>query len=82
MFAQWIAEGLPRDTPVDICVVVSKPSQRHLTTTAASVAPVIEDNGISGCAILLVTWPQGVAKDAAMPKSVSRLRAPNEGSAA
>lgn len=80
--AQWIAQGLPCDSPVDICVDVSKPSQRHLTATAASVAEILEEHRIFGCAILLVTWPQGATQDAAMRKSVSRLQIPNEDSAA
>lgn len=75
--AQWIAQGLPPDTPVDICVDVAKPSQRQLTATLASVAQTIENHRVTGCAIVLVTWPQNVAKprSADIPPQVPIIRA-------
>lgn len=57
--AQLMDQGLPPDSPVDICVDVSKPGQRHVSATIATLADRIAHHGISGCAILLVTWPAG-----------------------
>ena len=59
--AQWMAQGLPGDSPVDICVDVSKAGQRHYTATVGTVAEVLQQKAVTGCAILLVTWPQATS---------------------
>ena len=51
------AQGLPTDAPIDICVDVSKSSQRLLTTTLGQLAATTSREEITGCAILLVRWP-------------------------
>ena len=53
-----VTRGLPKDSPVDICVNISKPDECHYDTTVANMADVIRQEGIKGCAILLVTWPE------------------------
>lgn len=55
---QWMRQGMPPESPVDICVDVSKPGQRHVAATVASMADKLKDHDITGCAILLVTWPE------------------------
>lgn len=50
--------GMPPESPVDICVNVSKRNERHLSATVETLAEVIRGNRIQGCAILLVTWPE------------------------
>jgi uroporphyrin-III C-methyltransferase/precorrin-2 dehydrogenase/sirohydrochlorin ferrochelatase len=55
-----IQRGLPPDTRVDICVDVSKSTERHFSAGINTLSEVIRDNQINGCAILLVTWPAGV----------------------
>lgn len=55
---KWMHDGIAPDAVVDICVDISKDSQWHVTTTVASLEASIKANDISGCAILLVTWPK------------------------
>ncbi|MCR9170381.1 MULTISPECIES: uroporphyrinogen-III C-methyltransferase [Marivita] len=54
-----IQRGLPPDTRVDICVDVSKPTEKHFSADISTLSGVIRRNQINGCAILLVTWPAG-----------------------
>ncbi|WP_299783778.1 uroporphyrinogen-III C-methyltransferase [uncultured Marivita sp.] len=53
--------GIPPESHVDICVDVSKPTERHLRATVRTLPEVIHRNRINGCAILLVTWPDEFA---------------------
>lgn len=50
--------GLPVDAPIDIVADVSKPGQRQMPATAGTLADVLAEQGITGCAILLVSWPK------------------------
>lgn len=52
-------QGLSGQSAVEICVDVSKPTQRHLSATVATLAACMQAQAITGCAILLVTWPVG-----------------------
>lgn len=56
----WMRRGLPPDSPVDICVDISKPSERRCQTTLSAMATQIAQSGITGCAIVLVTWPETI----------------------
>ncbi len=56
--SDWMARGMPPDTPVEICVDVSKPEQRHVPATVATLAQEIQAHDVKGCAVLLVTWPE------------------------
>lgn len=67
--------GLPPETCVDIAVDVSKPGQRHHATPVAQLGETIRKHEISGCAILLVTWPDAAGR-AARPAPVHRLETP------
>ena len=58
----WMRRGLPPDSPVDICVDISKPSERRCQTTLSAMATQIAQSGITGCAIVLVTWPETIPK--------------------
>jgi len=51
------ARGLPETSPVEVCVDVSKPSQRLLSTTLMGLADRLLEDKVPGCAILLITWP-------------------------
>lgn len=53
-----LAQGLPQDAPVDIAVNVSKAGQKQVRATVGSMAQVIARKKITGCAVLLVTWPK------------------------
>ncbi len=50
-------QGLLHDSPIDICADVSKPTERYIQTTLGELVRTIESHGISGCAVILVTWP-------------------------
>ncbi|WP_299684892.1 siroheme synthase CysG [uncultured Tateyamaria sp.] len=54
----WLGRGMPADCPVDICVDVSKDSERHFSATVGTLAAEIAAREVTGCAILLVTWPE------------------------
>lgn len=49
--------GMPTDAPVQICVDVSKPTQRLIETSLQLLDVTMRDESISGCAIILVSWP-------------------------
>ena len=51
-------QGLPEDTLIDIAVDIEKPGQRLIKAKLSGLAEAIEANAVSGCAILLVTWPE------------------------
>ncbi|MDF1668667.1 MAG: siroheme synthase CysG [Roseovarius sp.] len=55
---QWITQGIAPDSRVDICAEVSKKGEKHVRTTVATMADSIRKHGITGCAVLLVTWPK------------------------
>ena len=59
--SDWMARGLPAASPVEICVDVSKPSERHVTASLGTLAEDILAHGITGCAVILVTWPEAVS---------------------
>jgi uroporphyrin-III C-methyltransferase/precorrin-2 dehydrogenase/sirohydrochlorin ferrochelatase len=61
------ARGLRGTAPVEICVDVSKPTQRLLSTTLSDMADRLWKEDIRGCAILLVTWPMHENEDRAEP---------------
>ncbi|EAQ26459.1 siroheme synthase [Roseovarius sp. 217] len=50
-------QGLPADSPVDVCADVSKKTQNLLRTTIADLPKDMAHNQIRNCAIILVTWP-------------------------
>lgn len=70
----WIEQGLPPDSEVDICVDVSKPGERHIRATIASMADRIRVHGIRGCAILIVTWPKCAASVQPEPSAIPVAR--------
>ncbi|MEP3345770.1 MAG: siroheme synthase CysG [Litoreibacter sp.] len=59
----WIDQGLPASSHVDICADVSKPSQITIPATVETMASRMAEEGITGCAILLVTWPEALASE-------------------
>ena len=61
------ARGLPETSPVEVCVDVSKPTQRLLSTTLSGLAARLTSDEVRGCAILLVTWPMDAVADGAGP---------------
>lgn len=60
--AALLQRGLPEDAPVHIVVDASKDSERKLTATAATFAEVLANSGVTGCAMILVTWPSSAVE--------------------
>ncbi|MFW2542330.1 uroporphyrinogen-III C-methyltransferase [Primorskyibacter sp. 2E107] len=56
--AALMARGLPADAPVSVAVEVSKPEERAHHGTLAGLPALIAENAVTGCAIVLVTWPK------------------------
>lgn len=56
-----IDKGAPPETLMDIAIDISKPGQRFLSSPLATLAETLRRNDVSGCAILLLTWPEGRA---------------------
>ena len=67
------AQGLPAGAPIEICVDISKPSQRLLRTTLEQLAATPSREQISGCAILLLKWPSDVALSTVPPSKKGRM---------
>jgi uroporphyrin-III C-methyltransferase/precorrin-2 dehydrogenase/sirohydrochlorin ferrochelatase len=65
--ATLMAQGLPADAPVDIAVSVSKSKECIITSTVSALTDDLKRHGVTGCAVLLITWPKNAqaAKQAA-----------------
>ncbi len=59
--ADLIAQGLPANSPVDVCVDVSRNSERHITTTVSDLPGALGTHGIKSGAVILVRWPRHAA---------------------
>ncbi len=57
-----IERGLPKDAEFTLAVDVSKPSENVISGQIASLSDTIEAEGVTGCAIILVTWPATTAQ--------------------
>jgi len=55
-----LARGLPDSSPVQIVVDASKPTQKLLHGALRDLSSLVEQNGVTGGAMVLVTWPFGV----------------------
>ena len=64
--SDWMARGMPAGCPVEICVDVSKASERHVSATVGTLAAEISAREVTGCAILLVTWPDEAGLEVAL----------------
>ncbi|WP_227268691.1 siroheme synthase CysG [Roseobacter weihaiensis] len=62
-----LRRGVPEDTAFTLAVDVSKPSERVFSGQLRDLHEQIAAEGITGCAIILVTWPlsEAVAEEAA-----------------
>jgi siroheme synthase len=56
--AQLIQGGMPRDTKVVIAQDVSKPTERFVTTSVSEMTAAMARHQITGCAVILCTWPK------------------------
>lgn len=65
------AQGVPPDTAVDIAVDVSRADQRCLSCTVDTLAETVMVKGVTGCAIILLSYP----KDDVSSNEVNRVLA-------
>ncbi|MEM9637924.1 MAG: siroheme synthase CysG [Pseudomonadota bacterium] len=65
--ADLLAKGLTAETEVLIGAHISKPGERHFQTTLGQMAQDIARNDVTGCAVIMVTWPKTRAKEAMPP---------------
>lgn len=62
-------QGLPPQSPINVCVNVSKSTERHIKTTLRDLSADIRSNDVDGCAIILVTWPRDTAQSLVAPQT-------------
>jgi uroporphyrin-III C-methyltransferase/precorrin-2 dehydrogenase/sirohydrochlorin ferrochelatase len=65
-----LGRGLPRAAPVTLAVNVSKPTEAVYHCTLAAMSETIATHAITGCAIILVSWPQAQARE--MPEHIRK----------
>lgn len=56
-----MARGVPPDARIDVVVDASKPGQRQFSAPVARLAAMMACQSVTGCAILLLTWPEARA---------------------
>lgn len=59
--ANLMKQGLPAESKVDVCVDVSKSTERYIATTVSDLPHAIDAHAIKSCAIILVKWPAQIA---------------------
>ena len=64
-----LGRGLPECAPVTLAINVSKPDEKVLTCTAGTLEETVAAHDITGCAIILVTWPKALAGE--QPEAVT-----------
>ncbi len=52
-----LGRGLPDDTPFTLAVDVTKPTERILRGRVADLEEVVAEHQVTGCAVILITWP-------------------------
>lgn len=54
-----IDQGMPRNSPVDLCANVSKQDEQLIRTTLQDLPNTVDRHAIANGAIILVRWPKG-----------------------
>jgi uroporphyrin-III C-methyltransferase/precorrin-2 dehydrogenase/sirohydrochlorin ferrochelatase len=70
--------GMAPDTRVQVCVDLTKPGQRLLSAPLDQLSRELRAHSVTGCTILLATWPAETACKAAPGAKRSGLRRPEE----
>ena len=52
-----LAKGMPRHAPFTLAVDVYKPNEQLINGTVGQLAQTVANAGVTGCAVILVTWP-------------------------
>ncbi|MEL6608169.1 MAG: siroheme synthase CysG [Pseudomonadota bacterium] len=68
-----MAQGLPGAAPVRVGVSVSQPGEAMIDTTVATLASDLAAHKVTGCALILVSWPRHMAQ--AAPKAPALAQA-------
>lgn len=69
-----LEQGLPGSTEFTLAVDVSKPTERILKGAVDQLDLLIDSESVTGCAIIFITWPKGVAAVSAPEVDVPALR--------
>ena len=64
------AQGLPGTAPIEVAADVEKATQKIVNTTLSDLPRALQDASITGCAVLMVTWPSEGAVCTQTPLSV------------
>ncbi len=69
-----LARGLSADAPITLAVDVSKPAEKIYECTVETLHTTIRTHDITGCAIILVSWPKQADNHAALSTSAPHPR--------
>lgn len=69
LVAELQERGMPACAPVTVGANVSKPDQRMFQTTLAALPSLLVTNAITGCTVLLITWPENMPIAAQQPST-------------
>ena len=64
---ELMASGLPAQAQVTIGADISKRSQQVLKTTITALPDSLAEHGITGCAVLIITWPAAEVTQQGIP---------------
>ena len=64
---ELMASGLPAQAQVTIGADISKGSQQVLKTTITALPDTLAEHGITGCAVLIITWPAAEVTQQGIP---------------
>ncbi|MEM9754489.1 MAG: siroheme synthase CysG [Pseudomonadota bacterium] len=59
--AALLSQGLPASAPITVAAQVSKPGETVMDTTLGTLDADMASSAITGCAVIVVTWPHQVA---------------------
>lgn len=75
----FLARGFPGDCIVEIGVDIEKAQQRLFKCTMATLSDTLKQQSVSGCAVILVTWPSCVTQRHAEARiSETEVKAPRQ----
>lgn len=67
-----LARGVSPDRTVQIAADISKATERHVQTTVGHLADDVAKSDLSGCAVIMLTWPKTQATRAMLPANVTQ----------
>lgn len=66
-------QGVPPEIAIQVGADIAKPSEQHVSTTLANLPRDISEAGVTGCAIILFTWPKMASEGAVETADMSVL---------